>query len=205
MKYRDNWNGEIVDIVKVRDLIKEPKKIGYYTNGEFDSIALCDGLPNIKAPNNAILYGSNNSMKYKKVKLNEYIARHKDRYIILSCIPYSYEQIEDKEKEEITINLNLNMDEYIKLLDEGKKKAQELQGIVSKLKNAKVEVKDETGEGVLIVIDGKYLLNNEEPETKDNSNRGINVTINCNIDLEAISKEIGEYVVSKVKEAMKNM
>lgn len=132
-------------------------------------------------------------MKYRDKKTGEIIETHPSldltgNYIIdcdgaFCLIPQEtffkiYEPIEDKEKEEITINLNLNMDEYIKLLDEAKKKAQELQNIIDKIKNAKVE-------------------------TKATSNRDINVTVNCNCKADA--EKAGEYVANKIKEALKGV
>jgi len=72
------------------------------------------------------------------------------------------------------------MDKYIKLLDEAKKKAQELQNVIDKLKNAKVEAVNNYG-------------------------KNVNVVVNCNTDFEATSEKVGEYIVNKVNEALKGV
>ena len=168
------------------------------------------------------------SMKYRDKETGKIIEAHPSLNLtsnyIIDCdgafcvIPQEtflkiYEPVEDiKEstttldvpnKKDLVVKIHLNMDEYTKLLDEGKKKAQELQDIIDKLKNAKVEVKDETGEGVLMVISGKYLLDNKEAQTKDSSNRDIDLTVNCNCETNI--EKAGEYVVNNIKDAIEKI
>ena len=132
-------------------------------------------------------------MKYRDKKTGEIIEAHPSldltgHYIIdyngaFCMIPQEiffkiYKPIENEKN--ISVAVHLNMDKYIKLLDEAKKKAQELQNVIDKLKNAKVEAVNNYG-------------------------KNVNVVVNCNTDFEATSEKVGEYIVNKVKEATKNM
>jgi len=186
-KYKDPWDKQIVDVEKVSNL-KTGEMIKYYTHSEYNSITWCTDPLNIKVINDAILYDSNNAMKYRNVKLDEYIERRKDRWKVTRHIPSAYEKTDDKNMLEpvknakagigATVNLHLNIGEYISLLDGAKNKAQELQGIIDKLKNAKVEV-----------------VNSDI--------KNVNITVNC--DRKAGAEKVGEYVANKVKETLKDM
>lgn len=153
-KYINKENGEVYDIIKAPDLFKDAELIKKYTGGKYTNvIAYRDNsfIPLKPRICKYLMIHCSDSIHDQEMYPHQYMISSPERgWTIVDTIPEKYKSYKPYAGD-TKVAIKLFIDEYIALVDEAEKKANELKNILNRLKNPTIETKQDINNATIFV------------------------------------------------------